>query len=129
MNIDISLVITIGVLCAVIVSLLELASKRWPNKKSDEALQQAIYRNLETQVRCAQEQAALALHDLQVFRETVAEQRDSDRARISRCEVQVESNERNMVKLGNQFKDEVSAVRAEGTKLAMHVNNTQRRGL
>lgn len=119
------------VVCAATVIACTAIVTKWgaTSATGESELLRAAYRQLETQTRAAQESSTLAMHNLQELRERLSEQRDADRARISRCEVQGEANERKMTKLETQFKDEVAKVQQEGTKLSMLASNQQRRGL
>lgn len=117
-----------GSICAVCIAsmVIALILAKYGTHSESKVFRAAL-RKLETETRAAQESCTLVQHNIEELRERLSDQRDADRARIARCEVQVEANERNMVKLGNQFKDEVATVRAEGTKLAMHVSAQQRK--
>lgn len=117
--------------CFVICSLTVIACTaivtKWGSTSESGALRAAL-RKLETEMRAATESATLVQHNICELRERLADQRDNDRSRIARCEVQVEANERAMVKLASQFKDAITEVKQEGSKLSMLVGQTQRKG-
>lgn len=106
------------------IAISAIVMKLSPTTESE--VLRAAYRRLETEVRSAQEAAALVQHNIGELRERLGDQRDADRARLARCEVQVEGNERAMVKLASQFKDAITDVKQEGSKLSMLVGQTQR---
>lgn len=118
-----------GSICAICIAATVIAAilAKYGTGGDDKTLRAAL-RKLETEMRAATESATLVQHNIGELRERLADQRDNDRARIARCEVQVEANERAMVKLASQFKDAITEVKQEGSKLSMLVGQTQRKG-